>query len=81
MAQSSFGEWLQKLLFTTSFKDIIESIDGLKTRIEELDSKLEREVGVLQRQLDESRAQAGKPPPAQNSGDKGKTPPSASPKK
>lgn len=60
MARNSLGEWLQKLLFTTSFRDIVESIDGLKTRIEELDAKLEREVATLQKQIDETRQKSGR---------------------
>lgn len=60
MARNSLGEWLQKLLFTTSFRDIVESIDGLKTRIEELDAKLEREVATLQKQIDETRGKTGR---------------------
>ena len=48
------GAILQKALFSTSFTDIIEAIDGLKTRIEELDSKVNREVDTLRQELAEA---------------------------
>lgn len=62
MAQFSLGEWLQKLLFTTTFRDIVESIDGLKTRVEQLDEKLEREVATLRQQLEDTKNIVKRPP-------------------
>ena len=50
------GAILQKALFSTSFGDIIEAIDGLRTRIEELDSKVNREVETLRKELSEAEA-------------------------
>ncbi len=49
----SLGDWIQRALFTTTFKDVIESIDGISTRIRELEKKLDREVGILNKQLEE----------------------------
>lgn len=50
------GAVLQKALFSTSFGDIIEAIDGLKTRIEELDGKVNREIETLRKELKEAEA-------------------------
>lgn len=50
------GAILQKALFSTSFGDIIEAIDGLKARIEEMDTKVNREVEQLRKELAEAEA-------------------------
>jgi len=51
------GDFIQKALFNTSVSDVLESIDALRIRIEELDQKLEREVANLESQISEKRAQ------------------------
>lgn len=50
----SLGKIIQKALFTTSFSDVIEAIDGLKTRIEDLDTKVNKEVETLRAELKEA---------------------------
>jgi len=50
------GAFIQKALFSTTFIDIIEAIDGLKTRIETLDGKVGREVAQLRKELTEAEA-------------------------
>lgn len=56
----SLSEWLQKLLFTTTFRDIVESIDALNTRVQELNTRLDREVQALEKQIAETRKQSDK---------------------
>ena len=48
-----FGSIIQKALFSTSLGDIVEAIDGLRVRVEELNKKLDKEVNVLREQLEE----------------------------
>ena len=50
------GAFLQKALFSTTFLDIFEAIDGLKTRIEALDGKVGREIAQLRKELAETEA-------------------------
>lgn len=50
------GAVIQKALFSTSLGDIVEAIDGLRTRIEELDNKVNREVVTLRKELAEAEA-------------------------
>lgn len=58
----SVSEWLQKLLFTTTFRDIVESIDALNTRVQDLNTRLDREVQALEKQLAETRKPSSKGP-------------------
>lgn len=54
--KDTLGSIIQKALFSTTFQDIIEAIDGLKTRIEELDSKVNGEVAALREELSQAEA-------------------------
>ena len=54
------GNFIQKALFSTSVTDVIEAIDGLKTRIEELDQKVNREVVTLRQELKEAEERLAK---------------------
>ena len=54
--KDTLGSIIQKALFSTTFQDIIEAIDGLKTRIEELDSKVNGEVKALREELAQAEA-------------------------
>jgi hypothetical protein len=53
---NALGAWIQRALFTSSFPDIVESLNGVRQRVEELDSKLSREVANLEQQIRDAEA-------------------------
>ncbi len=50
------GGLIQRALFLTTPSHIARSIDTLRTRLEELDKKLEREVESLQKQIEQAQS-------------------------
>ncbi len=49
----SVGNLVQKLLFTTTFDDLVAGIDDVKRRIDALERKIEEKTGELERKLAE----------------------------
>lgn len=55
----SLGDFIQKMLFNTTLTDVLESIDGLRQRIEELNQKHDRELNNLRQEIERLRAGRG----------------------
>ena len=51
------GNVIQRTLFTTTFKDIVESLDSVTARIEDLDKKIDQKIGKMNEQIAKTQIQ------------------------